>query len=516
MKIMRGLCVCLLLCSAITAWGYTNPIDNQTTETVTNFWDMGSENLQVGLTTDRNTLIITNGGHVISGGGTLGWDHVSGSHNNQITVTGTGSAWINSGAVTLQTHDNELLITEGGRVDSIGGSVGGGGSYGNNLVTVSGAGSIWSNSAGLSVGTRGFNNGVVITNGGRLYSNGGSVGDQPGSGDLVVTGSGSVYKNAGRLRTYASTLLINDGGMMENTDAWLGFSSATVNGAGSIWLTSGDLDVHVSEIVISDGGRVESKDTKVGHEFGESKVTVTGIGSTWNNTGIFEISGYAPENSVTVSNGGTISTASLALESGTFHLQSGGKLAVSGDFDAAQAGTFDFTGGTLSVGGNLTNLSMLATDCRLEAGDLSGDLTVHGTFAPGQSPADTMLDGAFVLAGDGTIEMELAGYLLGTEYDRLTVTGESMLNGTLSIVLLNDFAPVYGATFDLFNWDGGVSGTFAVTNLPTLENGLFWDTGSLYTDGMVTVVPEPATALSLMLGGLLVTGYRRIKNSYGI
>jgi len=31
----------------------------------------------------------------------------------------------------------------------------------------------------------------------------------------------------------------------------------------------------------------------------------------------------------------------------------------------------------------------------------------------------------------------------------------------------------------------------------------------------VGVVPEPATALSLMLGGLLITGYRRISKAYG-
>jgi len=30
------------------------------------------------------------------------------------------------------------------------------------------------------------------------------------------------------------------------------------------------------------------------------------------------------------------------------------------------------------------------------------------------------------------------------------------------------------------------------------------------------VIPEPATALSLVLGGLVVTGYRRIRKSYGL
>jgi hypothetical protein len=32
----------------------------------------------------------------------------------------------------------------------------------------------------------------------------------------------------------------------------------------------------------------------------------------------------------------------------------------------------------------------------------------------------------------------------------------------------------------------------------------------------VVAIPEPATALSLVLGGLVVTGYRRIRKAYGL
>jgi T5SS/PEP-CTERM-associated repeat protein len=494
----------MFLGSAIHAWSYTNPIDGQTTETVSNLWNLGSERIQVGLTnySRGNALIIANGGRVISGGGWLG---SSGSISNRVTVTGTGSAWINSGEVVLYSSYNELLITDGGRVDSASGMVGQ--FSGDNRVTVSGTGSIWSNSAALSGGAFSGHSEVIITNGGRLYSNGGSFGYEGAGVSLVVTGPGSIYKNAGGLNLASSELLIADGGKVENTDAGMYWGSAQVTGTGSTWVNSGQLRVESGEFVISDGGRVESNGGQVGG-YSTSAATVTGTGSTWNNTGTLEMRDRFGS-SVTVSNGGTISTTSLAIEGGTFHLQSGGKLAVSGDFNASQAGTFDFTGGTLSVGGNLTNLFTLATDCRLEAVDISGDLTVHGTFAPGQSPADTMLNGAFVLADDGTVEMELAGYLSGTEYDRLTVTGESKLDGTLAIVLLNDFAPVYGTSFDLFNWDGGVSGNFGATNLPTLGNGLYWDASNLYTTGTVTVVPEPASFMLVGMGGLGVWLVRR-------
>lgn len=58
-----------LLCCTTQARGYTNPIDGSTTETVTDFWNLGTNSLQVGLTTDGNALVITNGGHVESGSG---------------------------------------------------------------------------------------------------------------------------------------------------------------------------------------------------------------------------------------------------------------------------------------------------------------------------------------------------------------------------------------------------------------------------------------------------------------
>jgi T5SS/PEP-CTERM-associated repeat protein len=510
---IRWMVLPVLLCGSLQVRGYTNPIDSQATATITNLWDLGSESLQVGLTTSGNTLIVTNGGRVESSGGILGSSNDPFSYDNRVVVTGTGSAWINSGEVRLNSNHNELFITDGGRVENGTGWVGG---YqgSSNRVIVSGSGSIWSNSATLSVAglTLACNNSeVIVTNGGYLYSNGGAIGDQGNTETcLTVSGSGSVWKNAGSVDVRSGAeLLISDGGRVENTDARLfnnsGTTPARVTGIGSEWINSGHLNIHNAHLVISAGGLVQSGS---GSAIGSSTITVTGAGSSWVNFGALDVHDTS---SATVSSGGTISSAALALAAGSaFHLQTGGTLAVSGDFDANPSGTFDFAGGTLSVGGNLTNLSILVADCRLEAVDISGDLTVYGTFAPRQSPADTLLDGAFVLTNDGTLEMELTGYLPGAEYDRLTVTDLSTLDGTLAILLLDGFSPVYGSTFDLFNWDGDVSGTFAVTNLPSLSGDLFWDTNSLYTDGTLTVVPEPSTFL-LLGAGLAAFGIASIR-----
>jgi sulfatase modifying factor 1 len=53
--------------------------------------------------------------------------------------------------------------------------------------------------------------------------------------------------------------------------------------------------------------------------------------------------------------------------------------------------------------------------------------------------------------------------------------------------------------------------------LRSSTRGYYVPSDEYYTIGFrVVAIPEPATALSLVLGGLVVTGYRRIRKSYGL
>ena len=66
-----------------------------------------------------------------------------------------------------------------------------------------------------------------------------------------------------------------------------------------------------------------------------------------------------------------------------------------------------------------------------------------------------------------------------------------------------------GATFNLFDW-GSATGTFSAVNLPSLDGPLSWDQSNLYTNGTITVIPEPnAAALLGGLGTLLLVRRRR-------
>jgi hypothetical protein len=83
-----------------------------------------------------------------------------------------------------------------------------------------------------------------------------------------------------------------------------------------------------------------------------------------------------------------------------------GKLTIGADFDAAMDGFNYNVGSTLAVEGQLTGLPTLEADRRLEAASVLGDMTVHGTFAPGNNPADSVLDGTLTMGTNGVLEME--------------------------------------------------------------------------------------------------------------
>ena len=98
----------------------------------------------------------------------------------------------------------------------------------------------------------------------------------------------------------------------------------------------------------------------------------------------------------------------------------------------------------------------------------------------------------------------------GSGYDQLDISGLATLNGTLDLELLNGFSPSTGESFTLFN--GRTTGSFAQIGLPTLSNGLSWNTSNLYTNGTISVTPEPSTfALLVATGGigLIVAAWRR-------
>jgi hypothetical protein len=173
---------------------------------------------------------------------------------------------------------------------------------------------------------------------------------------------------------------------------------------------------------------------------------------------------------------------------------SGGTLNLGmGPADASSIPVLNLNGGTLAGAGTL-NLTSL----NLNGGNLTGGLLITanvsnqgGTVTPGTSPGALTINGNYVQGSNGTLLVEIAGTTV-SQYDRLIVNGNTTLDGTLRVVLLNGFVPPDGATFNVVQSSGTLSGTFTSTNLPA--NPTF-TVGYLPSSMFVSVsglVPPPA------------------------
>jgi len=137
-------------------------------------------------------------------------------------------------------------------------------------------------------------------------------------------------------------------------------------------------------------------------------------------------------------------------------------------------------------------------------GALTGNIEFAGSYSPGNSPAIVSVENV-LLDPTNLLIVEFAGDLPG-EYDQLKISGVASLDGTLYGELLGGFTPSAGQRFDIFN--GPTSGHFARIILPELNDGLSWNTSTLYSTGEVSVVPEPSAFALLGVGCLGLLGYR--------
>jgi hypothetical protein len=234
------------------------------------------------------------------------------------------------------------------------------------------------------------------------------------------------------------------------------------------------------------------------------------VGTDANNnagTGLFQLDHNAA---------GTTSGNLIIASGGTLKVLSGAILNAF-EIDLSSAGAYDFTGGIVNLtGGAITvaNLSIPSTATLQGQGAVTGNVNNSGIVSPGDAPGILTVNGNFIQASAGTLEIGLGGTSPGTQYDQLKTLGSASFAGTLDVVALNTFAPARGQSFDLFTF-GSDSGTFANVILPQPAGGGTWDTSALYTSGVITVVPEPMAVSVLALAGLSVLCRRRRRKLTG-
>ncbi len=142
----------------------------------------------------------------------------------------------------------------------------------------------------------------------------------------------------------------------------------------------------------------------------------------------------------------------------------------------AQVGNFSFTGAytqtagsTILAGGSIQCDSVM----QIQGGVLTGSGTVAaavsnaGRVRPGASPGVLSIGGNYTQTAAGSLDIEIGGTTLGTQYDRLDVAGTATLAGKLNVQFINGFAPAAGDAFPVLLYSGR-TGTFStVTGLET-------------------------------------------------
>ncbi|MEY2726964.1 MAG: Hemolysin, chromosomal, partial [Planctomycetota bacterium] len=160
---------------------------------------------------------------------------------------------------------------------------------------------------------------------------------------------------------------------------------------------------------------------------------------------------------------GTLILTGPAAYSGSTLIQSGG-LQVDGSFMGADPISIN---STATLGGD---------------GSIDASVSLAGLLSPGSIVTPATAIGSLSLAAldmtaSATLRFQIGGAADG-EFDSLTVTGNAVLNGTLTVELTNNYTPAPGTTFRVLT-AGSVSGQF--TN---------WS-GLTYTNGVLLPIQTP-------------------------
>lgn len=350
-----------------------------------------------------------------------------------------------------------------------------------------------------------YSGGTTLSGGTLRLGNGGASGSIVGditnngwgvifdrSGDYtfngVVNGTGRFYNEGNILRltaaqTYTGDTELKSGFLVLPTGVDQGLSAATR----ILMSTGATLDLSNRKLTVaglSGGGEVYS----FGGSAGELTIN-TAAGPSQEFYG--SLGGAFPNFAIVKSGDGTLILSGANTYTGATTVEAG-TLLIHGSTASASAIIVNEGG---SLGGT---------------GTIGGTVTVAGSLTPGQSPGTLDFQNNLTLESTANTEIEITGTGAG-EFDVLNGNGTNTLSLAGVLTLDNtSYIPNVGETISVFtNWNN-IIGTFTSINGTDLGDGLMWDTSDLYTAGILTVVPEPAsTALLCGFCGMLFLIRRR-------
>jgi T5SS/PEP-CTERM-associated repeat protein len=356
------------------------------------------------LTTSGNTFL-SNGS--ISVTGPSGW---SAADECQIGSGGSGGVSIGDGGEFSANHD--LTVFVGGIVETPTGPRSTG------EVTVSGSGSTWIQSGGVGIATGQLVLGAGPGSGQFVLENGGNViqgvdttlGLDLGTGSITVTGAGTLWDSADELHVAEGTDSFGDisvlaGGEARFSEAQIGTGLrseglVSVDGGDSKMTISGGMTIAslgVADVDISNGGTLSAASARIGAVLASEGIAkVRGQNSSLATSGDL-IVGEAGTGEVRVTDGGRVNVGGKLIVGdrgvGTLNILDG--TVVSSSSVIAQSLAPVRSKGTVNVGakGVWLNTGLLAV----------GDILAGGEATLNIDPEGLMITNTFIASASGTV-----------------------------------------------------------------------------------------------------------------
>ena len=266
----------------------------------------------------------------------------------------------------------------------------------------------------------------------------------------TITGSGTL--------SLAATLT----GTISSSSPKIITGALTINQTGTVNWTGGEIRQSQASGDFNNSGLFDIQGDLI---LGEVNV----FGGRFNNTGTLRKSagnGTATiERSVRLANTGTIEAlaGTLAIFSGLNNVDI--ELLHTGAFRIGAQSELRFAAGTHRIGetGQITGLGTLSL--------AGGTFTNDGTVSPGLPTGILNVSGNFPFSSQTSVlDVGLGGDIPGNNQDKLIVSGNASLNGTLDISLTDDFQPSDNQEFTVLQ-AGSLNGTFNDVTYPDLGNG---------------------------------------------
>lgn len=155
-------------------------------------------------------------------------------------------------------------------------------------------------------------------------------------------------------------------------------------------------------------------------------------------------------------------------------------------------GTIEIREGLLSLNNRATvgGLTVWTGAMLAGTGTIAGNVLNRGTVSPGNSIGTLTIVGNYQQTSSGSLDIEIAG---PSSFDRLVVSGQASLAGTLQVIPIGGNSLSYSQKFP-FLQAGGISGSFDSINAPEGFRGRFLADG---TTGTLLIAPDTYTRVAV-------------------